>query len=106
MKPIANLKRLWRNSMAIKFYNTQKIVQSSLDKYSLQEDSQFLKDIKSATKIVIISAFYNIEFFEILYKVNRKAKIEIFIPAEKGLFKAIKQQHDLTDFIKDKHDKF
>ena len=37
--------------MSITFFNTQNIVENLLEEYSLEEQSQFHLDIKSATKI-------------------------------------------------------
>lgn len=89
--------------MSICFYNTKKIVNTSLETYSLQEDSHFVKDIQSANHITIISAFYNINYFEMLYdNMSNSAKAEIIIPAEKSVVKLVKQKSKLSNFIQDK----
>jgi hypothetical protein len=91
------------NYMSICFYNTKKIVNTSLETYSLQEDSHFVKDIQSANHITIISAFYNINYFEMLDdNMSNSAKAEIIIPAEKSVVKLVKQKSKLSNFIQDK----
>lgn len=90
--------------MLIRFYNTRKIVNTSaLNLYSLEENSRFVKDIQSANHITIISAFYNISYFKILSdNLPKDAKVEIIIPAEKGVEKLVKQKKELSNFIKKK----
>ena len=89
--------------MPISFYNTKKIVNASLDIYSLQENAAFVKDVRLANNITIISAYYNIGYFDILHSnMRNNAKAEIIIPAEKGVKKLVKQKSELSKFIQDK----
>jgi HKD family nuclease len=97
-----NQHKLRKNDMPISFYNTQKIVNASLGIYSLQ-NSRFAMDIRYANNITIISAYYNISYFDMLYDNmrNKDAKVEIIIPAEKGVKKLVKQKSELSNFVLD-----
>jgi HKD family nuclease len=83
----------------MQFYNTKKIVDGVGQDYSLQENSRFIADVKKATSISIVSAFYNIKYFEKLADYTDKVKIEVFIPAEKSITKLVKQKSALSNFI-------
>ena len=76
------------------FCNTGKIVNSERN-YSLEDNSPFLKDIKTATNITIISAFYNKEYFKQLSD-KSNANIKVILPAEKGIEKLARQKENLS----------
>jgi hypothetical protein len=79
------------------FCNTGKIVDINPERaFSLQGNSPFFKDIKTAVSITIVSAFYNKDYFEKLSKKSR-ANIEVILPAEKGLDKLARQKEKLSN---------